>query len=88
MARQTTSLALSALTLCCWVVMFLAWHDIWHGLGRPDAQSLPRNVSLVDVQALLVAYCSLPILIVSQAVVTIRRGPSTAGSPASATASR
>ena len=86
--RQTASLVLSALALCCWAVMFLAWHDIWHGLGRPDFQSLPNSVSRVDVQAFLAAYCALPMLIVVQMAATITRGPSTAGSRASATASR
>jgi hypothetical protein len=84
---QTTSLVLSALLLCCWTVMFLAWHDIWHGLGRPNFGNLPSSVSLADVRAFLAAYYAIPILIVVQMAVTIRRGPSTAGSPASATAS-
>ena len=86
--RQTASLVLSVLALCCWAVMFGAWHDIWHGLGRPDIQSLPRGVSVADVQALLAAYLLLPILILVQMAVTITRGPSSAGSRASATASR
>jgi hypothetical protein len=85
--RQSASLVLSGLALCCWVLMFLAWHDIWHGLGRPDFQSLPGSVSRVDVRAFVAAYSALPILIVVQMVVTITRGPSTAGSRASATAS-
>jgi len=85
---QKSSLVLSALLLCCWTVMYLAWHDIWHGLGRPDFGNLPSTVSLVDVRAFLAAYCAIPILIVVQMAVTIIRGPSTAGFPASATASK
>lgn len=26
----------SLLGLVCWLIMFLAGHDVWHDLGRPD----------------------------------------------------
>ena len=29
-------LGLSVGALLCWVVMFLAGHDVWHFLGSPD----------------------------------------------------
>ena len=83
--HQKTSVALSALALVCWTVMYMAWHDIWHALGRPDLTSAPA-VHVADVRAFLIAYAVLPILIAVQIIVTITRGPSTAGSQASATA--
>jgi hypothetical protein len=49
--RQKASLVLSGIALCCWAVMYLAWHDIWHALGRPGISDGP-NVSLVDLRAL------------------------------------
>ena len=82
---QKTSLSLNALALCCWAVTFLAGHDIWHGLGRPDIGAA-SGVSATDVRAFMVAYYLLPIPIVVQMAVAIMRGPASAGSRASATA--
>jgi hypothetical protein len=54
-------LALALLALVCWVMMFLAGHDIWHDSGRPDVVQLGAHV--FDVRAFLSAFYALPVLL-------------------------
>jgi hypothetical protein len=38
-SRRTITLIASAaslLALLCWLIMFLAGHDVWHDVGNPD----------------------------------------------------
>lgn len=65
--------------------MYLAGHDVWHDVGRPDIWNTPR-VPFHDLRDFVVAYSVLLIPIAGQIAITITRGPSSAGSPASATA--
>ena len=57
-------LALAVVSLVCWVVMFLAGTDVWHGAGSPDFWRLP-GPPYADVRAFAYAfYAQFVILVV------------------------
>ena len=63
------TLCLTAISLACWILMFLAGTDIWHDTGRLDLRTLGAHGA--DVRALAVAfYGLLPVLLV-QFVVSV-----------------
>ena len=67
---QPAALFLGAFALLCWIVMFLAGTDIWHGMGRPDFGRLP-GVSSTDVRAFAYAFYLLPLCLVGILVATV-----------------
>jgi hypothetical protein len=59
------------LTLACWVALFLAVHDVWHDLGRPDvlAQLSERGATAFDIRwGVYAFYGLLPLLLAQVAV--------------------
>lgn len=73
------TLCLTATSLCCWIVMFMAGTDVWHDTGRLDLRTL--GATGADVRALAAAfYGLLPVLLAQFAVsvVGVVRAPRTA----------
>jgi hypothetical protein len=51
---QNVAFYLAALALACWVMMFLAAHDIWHDAGRPDLHMM--GATYFDLRAFTWAF--------------------------------
>jgi len=63
--------------LLCWVMMFLAGHDIWHDAGRPDLSRL--GPTQFDLRAFAYAFYLLPVpllMSVAFSAFTSRKSPS------------
>ena len=62
--------------LLCWIVMFLAGHDIWHDAGRPDLSRL--GPTQFDLRAFAYAFYLLPLALlmsVALSAFTLRKSP-------------
>jgi len=75
----TSSRVLGALALGCWVLMFMAAHDIWHDTGRLDVWRL-EGPPYADLRAFIVTFYVLLPVFVGQFVVAVlndrkRRAP-------------
>ncbi len=51
----STLAALVGVSLLCWIVMFLAGHDVWNFVGKPDFWQL-SGPPYSDVRAFAVAF--------------------------------
>jgi hypothetical protein len=71
MARSaaTFSFILSGGALACWVLMFLAGHDVWHDTGRLDLWRL-EGPPYHDLRVFIVTFYVLLPLQVAQFVVS------------------
>jgi hypothetical protein len=68
----------SIVTLCfawfgllCWIVMFMAGHDVWHDVGRPDIWNI-AGVPYHDLRVFVVAYYLLLPVLVFQVLAGVR----------------
>ena len=71
---QSAALWLGALALLCWIVVFMAWTDVWHDSGRPDFHLM--GATAFDLRLLAAAFCLLPLCLIGDliaAVVSIKR---------------
>jgi hypothetical protein len=66
---QSAALYLGALALVCWIVVFLAWTDVWHDSGRPDFHLM--GATSFDLRVLASAFCLLPLCLVGLLITTI-----------------
>lgn len=66
---RRTTLALGALALLCWLVMFLAGNDVWHDVGSPDIWNLP-GPPYQDLRAFAYAFYLLLIVLSAHLVLT------------------
>ena len=66
---QSASLYLGALALLCWIVMFMAGHDVWHDSGRPDLHLM--GATSFDLRALAYAFYLLPLFLAGHLVATV-----------------
>ena len=64
---QSAALTLAVLALLCWILTFMAGHDVWHDSGRPDFSRL--GATRTDLRALAFAFYSLPLCLAAQIVV-------------------
>jgi TRAP-type C4-dicarboxylate transport system permease small subunit len=71
---QSAARYLTVLALVCWVVMFMAGHDVWHDAGRPALHVM--GATNFDLRALAWAFYLLPLCLagaIIALVVTARR---------------
>ena len=54
---QSAAPWLAALALGCWIVVFMAWTDVWHDSGRPDFHLM--GATDFDLRTLAYAFCLL-----------------------------
>jgi hypothetical protein len=67
----TSSFVLAAIALGCWVLMFMAGHDVWHDTGRLDLWRL-EGPPYADLRAFIVTfYVLLPVLLAQLAVAVL-----------------
>jgi hypothetical protein len=66
---QSTALFLGALALVCWIVVFMAWTDVWHDSGRPDFHLM--GATYFDLRALAYAFCLLPVCLAGTLIATV-----------------
>jgi len=66
---QSAALWLGALALLCWIVVFMAWTDVWHDSGRPDFHLM--GATSFDLRALASAFFLLPLCLVGLLIATI-----------------
>jgi hypothetical protein len=59
-----STLALTATSLACWLLMFAAGTDIWHDTGRLDVRTL--GATAADVRAFAVAFYGLFVVLLAQ----------------------
>ena len=67
---DVVSIFLTALSLVCWVVMFLAGTDVWHDTGRHDFWRL-AGPPYADLRAIAYAFYLLLAALVSSLFVQI-----------------
>ena len=71
---QSATLYFGALALVCWILMFLAGHDVWHDSGRPDLHLM--GATDFDLRTLASAFYLLPLCLIGSliaAVISARR---------------
>jgi len=66
----SVSILLSAISLLCWVVMFLAGTDVWHDMGSRDFWHL-QGPPYADLRAFAYAFYLLFVVLVGSFVVQI-----------------
>ena len=66
---QSAALCLGALALGCWIVVFMAWTDVWHDSGRPDFHLM--GATSFDLRALAYAFCLLPLCLAGALIATV-----------------
>jgi hypothetical protein len=66
---QSATLYLGAFALCCWIVMFMAGHDVWHDSGRPDFHLM--GATYFDLRAFAYAFYLLFVVLVAQVLLTV-----------------
>ena len=66
---QSAAVYLGALALGCWILMFLAGHDVWHDSGRPDLHLM--GATTFDLRVLASAFYLLPVFLVGVLISTI-----------------
>ena len=60
------------LALGCWLMMFLAAHDIWHALGKPDIWKQPGPTP-TDIRAFVYSFYALPVVLFGLTLLTLQR---------------
>ena len=66
---QTAALYLGAFALGCWIMMFMAGHDVWHDSGRPDLHLM--GATYFDLRALAYAFYLLPLCLAGALIATV-----------------
>lgn len=67
---RITSAWLSGLALACWVLLFLAAHDVWHDTGRPDVWHL-EGPPYADLRAFVVTFYVLGAVLVALTLASV-----------------
>ena len=66
---QSAAPWLAALALGCWIVVFMAWTDVWHDSGRPDFHLM--GATDFDLRALASAFFLLPLCLAGTFIATV-----------------
>jgi len=63
---------LAVISLACWLVMFLAGHDVWNFAGKPDFWNL-KGPPYTDLRAFAFAFYAQFVVLLALAVFIVRQ---------------